>query len=126
MSLIHTDILTREHRNVIDEIETARNSINNEDPGRIKERLLACRIRHYPQLSRDEALQFQEFIRVFEGRRLKRRIREISFIELNRRTPEEDEVENHEEEIIPIPNELRYPREDFSGIVVGGTRVSRG
>lgn len=126
MSLIHTDILTREHRNVIDDIETARNSINNEDLDRIKERLLACRIRHYPQLSQDEALQFQEFIRAFDGRRLKRRIREISFIELNRRTPEEDEVENHEEEIIPIPNELKYPREDFSGIVVGGTRVSRG
>lgn len=127
MTMVHTDILTREHREIRESIEDARNRINRENSENIKRRLLATRIRHYPHLSGAEATNFRELIDGYDGRRLKRRIREIPIIELNRRIHEENqEIDNSEEEIISIPTELRYPTENFSGIVVGGTRVSRG
>ena len=122
ITLVHTDVSTQEHETVINTIHQAKNRIIRSDFQLIKRTLLATVTRYYRNIPRNQRTDFNNKVDQLDSNRLKRIFRRVELIELNRR-PGEQEVDGEEAE---FRQELLYPTSDFSGIVVGGTRVSRG
>jgi hypothetical protein len=124
ITLVHTDISTQEHEAVINNINQIKNRIIGCDIQVIKRTLLATITRYYRNIPRSQRTEFNNKVEQFDSNRLKRVFRRIELIELNRRDGEQ-EFDDEEPEI-QFRQELLYPIPNFSAIVIGGTRVSRG
>lgn len=129
ISMIHTDVGTKEHKKTLDNLKKIISRFSKNDRSSTYSRMKRVVHRYFGHLSKSEQRKLFKHLESIDGNAFARLFSNCKTIMLNRKK-DEIKIDEYGERILDdefvYEHEIRYQINSLSAFVVGGNRVSRG